>query len=239
MSSTQIVRDLAALANPERALHSAGYFKTGKGQYGEGDIFLGVAVPALRKVALRYKTLPLTGVSRLLQSRIHEHRLAALEILVAQYERAAQAQQQIIFDFYLKNTKRMNNWDLVDTAAPYIVGVHLKSRPRTILHTLAKSENVWERRIAIVSTLGLIKTGEVRETFRIAVMLLGDKYDLIHKAVGWALREAGKKSPERLLRFLEKHYSVIPRTALRYAIERFDPASRKRLLAGQFDLKPG
>lgn len=231
-SRRQLEHDLASLADPERAANVAGFFKTGKGEYGEGDRFLGITVPLQRKTALRYRDLPLREVARLLASPIHEHRFAALEILVAQYERPFREDREVIFQFYLQHTAGINNWDLVDTSAPYIVGEHLKTRSRDVLDTLAESSVLWERRIAIVSTLALIKTGEIEDTFRIARKLLSDKHDLMHKAVGWALRETGKVSRPALKAFLRKHYNLIPRTALRYAIEHFPPEQRKQILAG-------
>jgi 3-methyladenine DNA glycosylase AlkD len=221
-------KELAAAADPERARNLAWYFKTGKGQYGHGDRFIGLTVPTLRRIAHRYVHLPLTDVAKLLASPIHEHRSAALEILVAQYDRQ---KSNAIFDFYLKHTKFVNNWDLVDGSAPYIAGQHLLTRPRKILYRLAKSRNLWERRIAIVSTSAFIRTGEIEDTFAIAKLLLADDHDLIHKAVGWILREAGKQSAPALLRFLKENYSALPRTTLRYAIERFPAPQRKRLLA--------
>ena len=230
----QLERELSSFADAQRAANLAWFFKTGKGQYGEGDQFLGIRVPLLRRIALRYRALSLKDLERLLASSIHEHRLAALEILVAQYEAADEARREIIFAWYLDHTSRINNWDLVDTSAPYIVGEHLKSRRRGVLDRLARSDLLWERRIAIVSTLTLIKCGEITDTFRIAEKLLSDKHDLIHKAVGWALREAGGVSRPALVEFLAKHYHSIPRTALRYAIEHFSPEQRKQILAGNF-----
>jgi 3-methyladenine DNA glycosylase AlkD len=229
-----LVRELAALANPTRAIGVAKFFKSGVGEYGEGDKFLGIYVPALRKTALRYRTLPLPDLALVLASPIHEHRLAALEILVAQFEGAAEPERKIIVAFYLSHTQGINNWDLVDASAPYILGEHLKSRSRRLLVRLAKSKSVWERRMAIVATLMLIRNGEIDDTFLIAEKLLSDPHDLIQKAVGWALRETGKVSQAELLAFLSKHYSSIPRTTLRYAIERFTPQQRKRMLAGKF-----
>jgi 3-methyladenine DNA glycosylase AlkD len=222
-------KELRASADPERARNSAWFFKSAEGQYGHGDRFIGLTVPTIRRIAHRYIHLPLTHVETLLASPIHEYRFAALEILVAQYERG---DGKAVFDFYLKHTKFVNNWDLVDTSAPYIVGEHLLTRPRRILYRLAKSKNLWERRIAIVSTMMLIRAGEIEDTFAIAKLLLADDHDLIHKAVGWMLREAGKQSAPALLRFLKRNYSALSRTTLRYAIERFPAAERKRLLAG-------
>ncbi len=227
-------KELAAAANLERAKVSAWFFKTGKGQYGEGDQFLGIAVPVQRKIALRHRDLAFADLKKLLASKVHEHRFVALEILVAQFEAAQPREQSGIYRFYLAHTKFVNNWDLVDTSAPYIVGRYLLKRPRAILRKLAKSSMLWERRIAIVATFAFMRAGETEDTFAIAQMLLGDGHELIHKAVGWALREAGKKKPDQLLSFLEEHYERMPRTALRYAIERFDPAERRRYLAGDF-----
>ncbi|HLX36341.1 MAG TPA: DNA alkylation repair protein, partial [Candidatus Binataceae bacterium] len=228
-------RDIAALADPERAKNLARFFKTGEGEYGEGDRFLGLTVPMQNRLAKKYRELPLKDVLKLLQSPIHEHRLTALMILRFQYERGTPAMQQAIFKAFLAHTRHVNNWDLVDSSAPYIVGMHLAPRPRTLLRRLAKSKDLWERRIAIVATLGLMRQGHIEDTFAIAEILLPDEHDLIHKATGWMLREAGKRSEPALLAFLEKNYAAMPRTALRYAIERFPQAQRKRLLAGLFD----
>lgn len=235
LSRRQLERDLAAAGDPKRAANLSWFFKTGKGQYGEGDRFIGITVPVLRKLAHRYRHLALEDIARLLASPIHEYRFTALEILVAQYELGSDRERDVVFSFYLQHTSRINNWDLVDTSAPYIVGEHLKTRSRDLLDRLADSEAVWERRIAIVSTATLIKNGELADTFRIAKKLLCDKHDLVQKAVGWMLRETGKVSRPALLRFLKRHYSSMSRTALRYAIEHFSPQERKRLLAGEFD----
>lgn len=227
-------RELRAASDPRRAAAVAKFFKTGEGEYGEGDRFIGITVPALRKIARQHAGLTPGDLERLLASPIHEHRLAALKILVVQYERAGETKRERIVSFYLRNTRRMNNWDLVDAAAPYILGQHLRARPRRVLDRLAESANLWERRIAIVSTLALIRGGEIAETYRIARKLLADEHDLIHKAVGWALRESGKVSRGELVKFLRQHYNNIPRTTLRYAIERFPADRRKRMLAGEF-----
>jgi 3-methyladenine DNA glycosylase AlkD len=226
---------LKAAGDPERAKGLANFFKTGKGEYGEGDRFLGIRVPVQRKIAVAHKDLPLAEIAVLLESPFHEFRFAALEILVAQYEATP---TQEIYDFYLQHTQGVNNWDLVDTSAPYIVGAHLLTRKRTILDKLAASTVLWERRISIVSTLTLIKHGEIDDTFRIARKLLPDRHDLTHKAVGWALRETGRQSRPALLEFLRSHYASLPRTSLRYAIEHFTPEQRKSLLAGSFEIGP-
>lgn len=234
-SLRELRRELAASADPERARNLAWFFKTAKGQYGEGDRFIGITVPVLRRIARRYRHLRLGEITKLLTSRTHEHRFTALEILVAQYECGDTDSRQSIFDFYLRHTRNINNWDLVDTSAPYIIGEHLRSRPRDILYKLSKSRNLWERRIAIVATMPLIRTGDLDDTFAIATLLLDDKHDLIHKAVGWMLREAGKRSMPALLKFLQQNYRAIPRTALRYAIERLPKSQRKSILVGVFE----
>jgi len=229
-------RELAEAADPERARSLQWFFKTGKGEYAEGDRFLGITVPIQRRIALRYRGLPLADLARLLRSRFHEHRFAALEILVSKYEDAQTDEaREAVYDFYLANTAGVNNWDLVDGSAPYIVGQHLKNRNRDDLYRLAGSESIWERRIAVVATLTLIRSGEIDDTFALAEKLLADRHDLIQKAIGWMLREAGRVDRIALLRFLEKNYSALGRTALRYAIEHFPQAQRKQLLNGEFD----
>ena len=227
-----LTREVRAFADTKRAASSAWFFKTGKGQYGEGDQFLGISVPNARKIALRYRDLEFNSIECLLASPIHEHRLIGLKILVTQYETGNEAQRGKVFRFYLKHTHCADNWDLVDGSAPYIIGEHLKTRPRNLLDRLARSKLIWERRIAIVSTFAFIRRGQIKDTFRIAEKLLSDEHDLIHKAVGWALRETGKVSAQELRSFLRRHYARIPRTTLRYAIEKFPVAQRKRILAG-------
>jgi len=235
LSLSDLRRDLARASNPRLARSLALFFKTGKGEYGEGDQFCGITVPELRKIAKRYLHLGLTDLKKMLASRLHEHRVTALEILVFQYEASDESRKQKLFDFYLRHTRYINNWDLVDGSAPYIVGEHLVSRPRKILYRLAKSPNLWERRIAMVATAAFIKRGDLQDTFGVAALLLKDKHDLIHKAVGWMLREAGKRSEPAMLKFLAQHYSVMPRTALRYAIERVPQAQRRGILKGIFN----
>lgn len=223
---------LAAVATPERAAASQRFFKTGKGQYGEGDRFWGVTVPEQRKIARAFAALPLGQLSKLLESPMHEERLTGLFILVRRYQKGEAATKQEAFDFYLRHLGRVNNWDLVDSSAPYIVGGHLLTRDRARLDRLAKSKNLWERRVAMISTLAFIAEGEHQDTFRLARTLLGDEHDLMHKAVGWMLREVGKRvDPELLRGFLRQHAQAMPRTALRYAIEHFGPAERKAWLA--------
>lgn len=229
-----LTRELRAAGTPERAAGAARYFKTGSGEYGEGDIFLGVTVPALRKIVRRYETLQLAEVEKLLHTREHELRQAALLILVAQYAKAAPNEQREILRVYLANTSFINNWDLVDCSCREIVGAHVRANSRSVLTKLARSNSLWERRIAMISTMPLVRDGEFSEALRIAEMLLDDRHDLIHKAVGWVLRELGDKDKAALVSFLQQHYKRVPRTALRYAIEHFPAEERKRALRAEF-----
>lgn len=205
-----------------------GFFKTGKGGYAEGDIFLGVVVPETRKLVKKYKNIALKDAVKLLRSKIHEERLAALLILVDKFQ-TDQGKEEI-YNLYLKNTKHINNWDLVDLSAGQIVGDYLFVKPKTILFKLARSKNFWERRIAIMATFNFIKKNQFKETLKIAEMLLIDTHDLIHKAVGWMLREVGKRNLKVEDDFLKKHYQKMPRTMLRYAIEKFPEKKRGRYL---------
>jgi 3-methyladenine DNA glycosylase AlkD len=226
------VRDaLRALADPARAVSSARFFKTGKGQYGEGDRFLGLTVPAQRGIARAHRGLPLPEIEALLASAMHEDRLTALLILVDAHERGDAAAQQGCFDLYLRNLAWVNNWDLVDSSAHLIVGASLLAGDRRILRKLARSTTLWERRVAMIATLAFIRAGESKDAFEIATLLLGDEQDLMHKAVGWMLREVGKHVSEDALRgYLKEHAPAMPRTALRYAIERFPAEERKEWL---------
>jgi 3-methyladenine DNA glycosylase AlkD len=224
---SELEKDLAGRVKPGKKELLQRFFKTGKGEYGEGDVFLGVMVPDSRKVAKKYKDLPISQVGKLLQSRIHEHRLVALLILVQKYQSGSGSERKEVFDFYLSSTKWINNWDLVDLTAHKIVGEHLLGRDHGLLYRLARSRDLWERRIAIVATAAFIKEGIFDTTLKISEMLLGDEQDLIHKAAGWMLREVGKKDQAVEERFLKKHCKVMPRTMLRYAIERFDEKKRK------------
>lgn len=223
---------LRSFACPEQAALLARFFKTGPGQYGEGDRFIGVKVPVIRKVAKEFKSLPLDDIERLLHCEIHEQRLLALVILIGQFEKGDSAARKSIYDLYLANTRHINNWDLVDLSAPQIVGGHLESRSRKPLDRLAKSASLWERRISILATHWFIRHGDFGDTIRIAGKLLGDKEDLIHKAVGWMLREVGKRDVGVLEKFLAEHCRVMPRTMLRYAIERFPEEKRREYLNG-------
>ncbi len=226
----KLKQELQDSANSEQAKILQRFFKTGKGDYGEGDVFLGLMAPKMRELAKKHKELNLDDIKELLKSEYNEARWIALLILINKYKKSSLEEKQIIFDFYLYNTDGINNWNLVDISAPNIVGNWLLDKNKSILYELAKSENLWEKRIAIISTFAFIRENQFEDTFKIAEILLGDKHDLIHKAVGWMLREVGKRNQEILEEFLGKHYKDIPRTTLRYAIERFEEEKRKRFL---------
>ena len=223
MSINKIVFSLNSVADPVKAKLLSRYFKTGKGQYGEGDMFIGITVPKIREIAHLFVDANLPDIQELLKSKIHEYRLTALEILVAKYEKTKDEKlKEKIYKFYLRNTKHINNWDLVDLSCSYIVGDYLLDKDRKVLYKLAKSKNLWERRIAIISTQAFIRIEQHKDTFALATMLLNDKHDLIHKAVGWMLREVGKRvSKEREMKFLDKYAKKMPRIMLSYAIEHF------------------
>jgi 3-methyladenine DNA glycosylase AlkD len=222
-------RRLRTFANRERATHSLRFFKTGPGQYGEGDRFLGLTVPEMRRVVREFRELPLAGAEALLASPWHEERLVALMILVEQYRRTPAA-RAAIYRLYLGRTDRINNWDLVDVSAAHVVGAHLAERSRKPLYRLARSASLWERRIAIVATQHFIRRNEFADTLAIARLLLRDRHDLTHKATGWMLREVGKRDEAALRAFLDEHAAAMPRTMLRYAIERFPPPLRRHYL---------
>ncbi len=226
-SLTNLNQELLKIANPKRAIGASRYFKTGKGEYGEGDVFIGISVPDQRKICKKYTGLDLKDLTSLLHSKEHEFRTCALYILVEKFEKENIKKQ--IFNLYLKNTKWINNWDLVDGSAGYIVGEYLDGNKdkMKILTKLAKSKSLWEKRIAMISTLAYINKGRSKETIEIAKILINDPHDLIHKAIGWMLREIGKKVGEKeLFKFLDKHAKTMPRTALRYAIERLSPQKK-------------
>jgi 3-methyladenine DNA glycosylase AlkD len=223
---------LRATANPAKARFLAGFFKTGPGDYAEGDVFWGITVPTQRRIAREYRSVPLRDLERLLHSPVHEERLAALLILSDRFERAGEPEQRKIHTIYLRNLKHVNNWDLVDLSAPRILGAWLLNRDRAILKRLTRSKNLWERRVAMIATQAFIYNGESADTVAIAGLLLRDEHDLIHKAVGWMLREVGKRVDiEVLRRFLRRHAHEMPRTALRYAIERLPASERRRWMA--------
>lgn len=207
------------------------FFRTGRGDYGEGDLFLGLRVPDVRKIARELRSLSLADIRTLLASKWHEERLLALVILVHQFATAGDSERKQIYELYLASTDRIDNWDLVDGSAPQIVGAYLVDRDRRPLYRLAKSKSLWERRIAIIATQQFIRRGELDDTFAIAKVLIGDAHDLIHKAAGWMLREAGKRDRGRLEHFLDEFASHMPRTMLRYAIERLPNDLRRRYMA--------
>ncbi len=231
----ELKKELQSLANEEQAKILQRFFKTGKGEYGEGDIFLGINVPAQRELAKKYIILSLPKIQELLKSKIHEHRLVGLIILNEKYNKAKANEEEKanIANFYLKNTRNINNWDLVDLSASNIIGDFLSDKKKDILYKLADSENLWERRIAVISTFNFIKQEEFEDALRIAEILLEDEQDLIHKAVGWMLKEIGKRNADVLEEFLNKHHKIMPRTMLRYAIEKFPEEKRKKYLKGE------
>ena len=231
--SQQVVKRLKELARAEIAQQSQRFFKTGKGQYGEGDRFLGIRVPALRKLVREYQGMSLQEIQKLLNSPFHEARLFALLLLVHQFKKGASAKQEQIYRLYLDNTRNINNWDLVDSSAPYIVGPFLENRDRQILCKLAKSSDLWERRIAIMSCFYFIRQNDYSDTLILAEQLINDPHDLIHKATGWMLREVGNRDRQVEVDFLNRHYQDMPRTMLRYAIENFSPPERKAYLNGR------
>nr|WP_314755285.1 DNA alkylation repair protein [uncultured Prevotella sp.] len=228
---TQQVNDiyeaLLALYSEEKRLILPRFFKTGKGEYGEGDRFIGVVVPNIRLVAKEFKDASFTTVKELLASPWHEMRLCGLLILVQQSRKEVSRE---VFDFYLSVTDRINNWDLVDLTAPQIVGGYLLDKPRDVLYRLAESPLLWDNRIAIVSTVTFIRRGDLEDTYQLATKMMGHPHDLMHKAIGWMLREAGKKDSERLYDYVEAHRLEMPRTMLRYAIEKFDQPTRQWLM---------
>jgi len=224
---------LQKLANKEQAKTLQGFFKTGLGEYGEGDVFLGVRVPELRRLAKIYQHIPTEAAIRLIMSPIHEQRMLSLLMLIRKFENGGKKEQTEIYGLYLKNVRFVNNWDLVDGSAGHIVGAYLMGRSKAPLYRLAKSKNLWERRIAIVATFPFIKHGRYSETLKISKILLKDKEDLIHKAVGWMLREVGKRDLVVAETFLKEHYRKMPRTMLRYAIEKFPEYKRQGYLKGK------
>jgi len=232
---SSLKQELQSLANPEKAKILQGFFKTGKGQYGEGDVFLGLTSQQIQDIAKKFYQLNLKELQELLNSKVHDERMCALRILIIQYKKNKKnlLKKRQIFEFYLNNTKNINNWDLVDISCPHIVGDFLQREGTEILKQLAKSQNLWDRRIAIVSTYTFIKKRNFGHTLAISDMLLKDEHDLIHKAVGWMLREVGKRNKNVLEIFLSTRYKEMPRTMLRYAIEKFDKEERSKWLKGE------
>ena len=227
MSLNGLRYDMKKLSNPEKAKLYSRYFKTGKGEYGEGDAFIGLTVPEQRTLSKKYKGLPLEDIKELLKSKIHEERLTGLLILVLKYKKADEKMRKSIVDLYLSNTKNVNNWDLVDLSAPKILGNYLLDKDRSVIYKLTKSRNLWEKRIAVLSTFTFIDKKDFVDALKVAEILLKDEHDLIHKAAGWMLREIGKKDQPVEEKFLKKYYKTMPRTMLRYAIERFDDKKKK------------
>ena len=234
MTAENVQKELRVFASAERKKAVEWFFKTGKGQYGEGDIFIGVTSPDMRRISRKYRDLPFAELQKLIASPIHEERSCALTILVLRYEKGGE--RKAILDFYLRNRQYVNNWDLVDCSAHKILGraIHEGLQEVEILDRLAVSDILWERRIAIIATMYFIHKGQLEHTFRLSGLLLADRHDLMHKAVGWMLREAWKKDPAAVEAFLIRHYPQIPRTALRYAIEKMEETKRQRFLKGRF-----
>lgn len=232
MIHQEIVDHLQSLANPEIAEHSQRFFKTAKGEYGDGDKFLGIRVPVIRQSVKKYIITQLSVTKKLLKSEYHEIRLFALLLLVHQFSKGSSDEQEKIYRVYLNNTRYINNWDLVDSSAHYIVGSYLEDKDKNILYELSKSSSLWERRIAIMATFYFIKKNQFIDTLQVSKQLLSDQEDLIHKAVGWMLREIGKWNLATETGFLKSHYKTMPRTMLRYAIERFSKEERQKYLKG-------
>ncbi len=231
-ATNAVVAQLNALSDPTYAAVSRRFFKTGPGQYGAEDLFLGIRVPTLRALARQWGHLTPMDAAALLDAPVHEQRFLALLMMIGLYRKGKDVVKQRIFDLYLENTEHVNSWDLVDLSAPHIVGQHLLERDKTPLYRLARSQNLWERRIAVVATFCDIRHGRFDHTLAIAQMLLNDRQDLIHKAVGWMLREIGKRDPAVEKDFLTAHCRRMPRTMLRYAIERFPEVERRQFLKG-------
>jgi len=225
-----IIRELRKAGDRKIAEHSSRFFKTDKGEYGEGDKFLGIRVPVVRKHAKKYRGAPLSVVRKLLNSEFHEERLLAAIMLVERFKRGDAAEKRKVYELYIKSTRCINNWDIVDVSAHYIIGPYLQDRSRQILYEFASSASLWKRRIAIISTFDFIRKNDFVTTLEISERLLRDPHDLIHKAVGWMLREIGKRDMAVEEKFLTRHCEEMPRTMLRYAIEKFPEKKRQRYL---------
>ena len=227
----ELRNDLKKKADKKKAAFLSRFFKTGEGEYGQGDVFLGLTVPESRKLAKKYENMEFGDLEKLLASKFHEERIIALFILVSKFQKGTEAEKEKIYNFYIKNRKGVNNWDLVDLSAPKIAGQFLENKDKSILYKFAESKNIWERRISILSTFYFIYKGDCKDALKIAYILKDDKHDLIQKAVGWMLREVGKRcSLEAEEEFLKKYHKTMPRTMLRYAIEKFSPRKRKYYL---------
>lgn len=232
-----LIEELESYSNPGKSIILSRFFKTGKGEYGEGDVFLGIVVPIIRKIAKKYIQLPLSELDSVISNKYHEVRLCALLILTYKYLKADIREKEKIYRYYLQHIRYVNNWDLVDLTAPHIIGAYIYDHPdrKSLLLKLAHSKNLWQRRIAILSTFYFIQKKESNIAFQIATILLHDSHDLIHKAVGWMLREIGKRCSEKeLIDFLKTNYPFMPRTMLRYAIEKFPELTRRKYLLNQF-----
>jgi 3-methyladenine DNA glycosylase AlkD len=223
----ELKKDLEKLSLPEKKEIHQRFFKTGKGEYGEGDIFLGLTMPQTREICKKYKNLNLKELQKLLDSKIHEHRMCSLLILNNKFKKTDNKEKEKIFNLYMKNYKNINNWDLVDLSAPKIPGEWLIDKNKKILYEFAKSNHLWKKRIAVLSTFAFIRKNQFKDAINIFEILLNDKHDLIHKAVGWMLREIGKRNQETEERFLKKYHKTMPRTMLRYSIERFEEKKRQ------------
>jgi 3-methyladenine DNA glycosylase AlkD len=238
-SAAEVLARLQQLGDAEDARFLQGYFRTGPGEYGEGDRFLGIRVPVLRTLVREHRGMPLEQVAELLRSPWHEARLLAVLLLADAYGRGDAQAREAVYRLYLDSTRWINNWDLVDSSAPHVVGAHLEGRDRGVLEELARSESLWERRIAILATQHFIRRGDFGTTLRIAELLVHDGHDLIHKALGWMLREVANRDRATAEAFLRRHLAGMPRTMLRYAIEKFPPDLRQRYLRGDVDIDAG
>lgn len=230
MTAAFVLNELLSMANQEKALFLQRFFKTGPGQYAEGDVFLGLIVPLTRSIAKANIQTPLAELQVLMDSEYHEARLCALLIIVEQFKKASLAEREVLYEFYLKNARRINNWDLVDVTCPHVIGAYLLDKDRSRLYELAASDNLWEQRIAMVSTVTFIRHREYTDTLALAEQLITHTHDLMHKAVGWMLREVGKKDRDTLTDFLEAYATRLPRTSLRYAIEHYPEEQRQYFL---------
>lgn len=232
MSYKKVFSELKSYSNPAKAEHSKRFFKSGPGEYGEGDMFLGITVPNQRKIAKKFKQIDLNEVQKLLQSEYHEARLTAVMLLVYKIEKADEYVFEEVVEFYLKNLRYVNNWDIVDSSCHQILGRFLFNKERDLLYELAHSKNLWEKRIAMITCYHFIKRDDFEDALKIAEILLNDDHDLIHKAVGWMLREIGNRNLDAETQFLDQYFKNMPRTMLRYAIEKFDEPLRKYYLKG-------
>lgn len=233
MNLLEIRQVIIKQTNPKQAIILQRFFKTGKGEYGEGDVFYGIKVPVLRSIAKQFRDLSLSDLKLLISSKVHEERLIAAFILVDQFKKGDEKKRKLIFNFYLKNRQGINNWDLVDLSAPQIIGEYLLDKEKDLLYKFAHSNKLWEKRIAVLSTFTFIRNHFFEDTLNICEILLNDKHDLIHKAAGWMLREVGKRDLAAEEEFLQKNYKIMSRTMLRYAIEKFPEKKRKAYLAGK------